>query len=581
MGRILYGDLDLTKAPFRVHVDGQDLGSAELRYLEAMSRLSDGAIVLDNGAPNRDLSLQVMVLAADPVAAHDAIELLVREANKPRNTLRYETKGPFGAPAILDTFAAELEFDHAPGKRLAGVYQFALTMPALPFARSVDPFTVTGVTSTGTTTTTINSASSTTGWSAFGGPLLSGGGEVAVNVPIGNSPGEYGLLYEPGSPVDASAFPLLVLKWQAGGNVYVGSRTPVVKVDGVPLSVVSSTGHASDQIWTTYVLSDASIASIRIEAPLFSYYGSGAGGGSFIVDNVDMTDVAPSIGTAKQKVTALPIPGSARTPATIKVSHETAGLGDTIVYTAPALGSGYVPTLSVWATTSDDGDDAANVSGMYWSVGALGETFEIPARLLPRGPHQLLARMKRGSGTGATRFTVTVSTIIGGVELGVDEQSFRMPLTSTAYKLVSLGAWSLPTLNLPETSAANVRVKIASSDGAILDDAWLFYLPDDNTAQLSTVNCGSGTPATGGPSNRLWLSAADVDRPYPACYVGTTVDGEDSHAPQVTDCNWSEHILTAGDNLAFIVTSGANDALVEVEGYARWRTPHPVDGEAS
>ncbi len=261
----------------------------------------------------------------------------------------------------------------------------------------------------------------------------------------------------------------------------------------------------------------------------------------------------------------------------LSLSHETDALGDVLIYTSPALAAGYVPALSPFATSSGS-TEAGNVSGRKWTNLV---TFDVPAAMLPRGSFQLVVRSLSGSAIGRTVFTSTANTRLNGVtQAPTLTEVVSVPRTSnTAYRYVNLGSFELPPASVPETSSALVRVTIDTDSSETIDEAWLFYLPDDESAHVSQIQCGTGTPSAGGPASRVWLDSPSVEREYPAAYIGTAEDRADAVSPSGVPSNWDEHRMVAGENLVFAVTPGALDALVSVTGYAAWHT-HPADPAA-
>lgn len=583
--RVVFGDLDLTDYPYSILMDEGDDGVAQNAYQSIDTELRDGTIVSRTHTENREVTRVVMVEGSDLLEVAESTAALARECEKPLNTLALDPGDGYGPPKVYETFTAQIAEVALPGGDNANVRLFQVTWPALPFARSVDPFTVTGVTSTGTTTTTVNDASSATGWSALLGTFGSGGGEVTVTVDSTNQTpsAQPSLVLTPGSPVDMAAFPFFVIKWRIPYPLGTFDPAPAVYADGSPLGRVASTYDNATGFYTsTYSCPDASVASLRIQSGrVTSYSGGGITTGTFNVTEVSKSDVAPSASTKRQKVTAAEIPGSARTPASLSVSHASSALGNVLVYTCPELATGYTPALSTWVLTAGT-TVSGTISGSEFSATSSAR-FEVPARTLPAGEYQLIAHARRNSSAspGPVTFTSSCQVFVGGVAVDpiqsrITVHSLANVAATTPRGYISLGSFTLPPTDLPEGTAATVRVTIDDDLSlAAYDEAWLFYMPDDGSTALSQVDCSTGTPAAGGPSNRLWLQAADVDYPYPRALVGTQADFSDARGVSGLVSNWSEHNVPAGPNFAFVVTPGAEDAVTEWSGYARWHT-HPA-----
>lgn len=586
-----FGALDWSPAAqvddVQVRVFGLRRGKAVPVVQVVESLIQDGGLERVERFENRDQQVILAIDASDSRALAEYESTLFREVQKVRNELRYTPPDGFAPAGVFDVLWADLTFADNDtlwdlDEVLRGRRNYVLTLRCLPFARSVDPFTVTGVTSTGTTTTTVNDASSTTGWTALGGTLGSTGSEVTVPVDSLNQTivDQPSLVLTPASPIDMAAFPFFVITWRVPSPLGPFDNGPYVYADGSPLSRVATRyDSTADRYVSTYSCPDASVAVLRIQSPRVSSYVGGTTTGTFRVDTVEKTDVAPMASTKRQKVTVCEVPGSARTPAALSVSHASSALGNVLVYTCPELASGYVPALSTWATAAGSTVEGT-ISGQEFSVSST-DRFSVPARTLPSGEFELLVRARRTSGsTTVTTFTATCQVSVGGVE--VDPAQSRVTVHSVGAlaagdgNYLSLGSFTLPPVDLPAGSAASILIAIDADEAlTVYDEAWLFYMPDDGSAALSQVPCSTGTPAAGGPSSRLWLQPASVDHPYPRALVGTQADQSDARGVSGAASNWSEHNVPAGPNFAFVVTPGAEDAVTEWSGYARWHT-HPA-----
>lgn len=580
--RVVFGDLDLTDYPFSILMDEGDDGVAENVYVSLDTELRDGALVSKTSTENREVTRVVMVEGSDLLAVAEATAALARECEKPLNTLQLDPGDGFAPPKVYETFTAQIVERAVPGAEAANLRLFEVTWPALPFARSVDPFTVTGVTSTGTTTTVVNDASSTTGWTNDAGVApSSGSGEVWVEQEIGAFAPRASLFYQPASPIDMTGLPYLAVRWRVTDGAGPFSMNPIVYADGLELPHIStqgdSTGGTNRYYVSTYACSDTSVAQLQIKSVATTGYIDGATVGYFRVDEVRKTNVAPMSGTLRQKLVNVEVPGSARCPMSLSVAHASSPLGDAMVYTSPALRAGYNPALSAWATTLGS-TRTSNISGKGWSLTGSGVSFDVPTSFLPRGSFQLVGRLQKGTGAAERTFTATCDVRFGATVVSGSSRTqttYAANLPASVNQTVELGSFTLPTADVPDGSAAVVRVNILADATAELDEAWLFYLPDDGSSHLSIVPCGIGTVAAGGPSSKLWLDAASVERPYPAAFIGAAADKSDARAPTEALTNWDEHLFPAGENLIFVVTPDALDALVTGEGYARWHT-HPA-----
>jgi hypothetical protein len=92
--------------------------------------------------------------------------------------------------------------------------------------------------------------------------------------------------------------------------------------------------------------------------------------------------------------------------------------------------------------------------------------------------------------------------------------------------------------------------------------------------RLTVADCGTGTPAAGGISNRLKISAPSITQPYGSIMMATAADWSDAYIPGSTAvlCDQVGHRFDADGSLIFTVTSNVTDASVSLEHYPRWHT---------
>jgi hypothetical protein len=103
----------------------------------------------------------------------------------------------------------------------------------------------------------------------------------------------------------------------------------------------------------------------------------------------------------------------------------------------------------------------------------------------------------------------------------------------------------------------------------VIDEAWLFNIEGGN---LTQVAAGSGTPAAGGPSNRVWLDAPYVDVPNPAVYLGTEEDRSDSfHAGPEMD-SIAVHRFVPPLMFVHSVTTKSVASVIELNHHPRFHT---------
>ncbi|MAE64161.1 MAG: hypothetical protein CMJ18_07780 [Phycisphaeraceae bacterium] len=577
--RITFGDLDLTAYPFSILIDEGDDGVAVNVYQDMISALRDGRIVTSNTTDNREVTRTVMVEGSDLRDVDESAALLARECEKSRNILTLDPGDGYAASAVYETFRAQIVERRSRAMDEAAVRLFDITWPALPFARSVEPFTAAGVTSGAVpTTVTINDATARTGWHQQdrpGGALTDAfdqsGSEVSIGILRGYTSESPALVYRPATPVDMSDTPFLTVRWrfnpEMGVYSYYGSQS---RADGTIMPNLGLKQFPESQ-WngpfeTTYLCSDTSVTEFRLEPPAASTYQGASPSGTFYIDKIVRSNQAPFTGTLRQKSVTIDVPGSARTPASLEVSHATSGLGNVLVYTSPTLSLTSSPALSPY-TQSSTADEPAYVSGRRWN--AASRTFVVPVSALGRGPHQIVMRADEAN------WVVSAALLVDGFAVGTTvvgrASSVLLAADSAGMPIYSLGSMTLPPHEVPEGSSATVQISVQRPDlsgsDPRVDEVWAFPMPDDGTAHLSAIAVGT--------RKRVWLDAPTVDRPNPACYVGNAVDRTDSFGVDGALSNWDEHYFTGGSNQVFVVTSTALDAQVELEGHARWLT-HPA-----
>lgn len=571
-----FGDLDFSPAAqhgeVTVEVHGLQRGKHTRITAVADSLIQDGSIERVVRDDNRDVQLILCLDGSDSEALAQYEATLFREVNRGRNEFRWTPPDGFGATAVFDVLWADLAFadegnvwdlDEIRGRR-----NYVLTMRCLPFARSVEPFTVAGVTSGATpTTVVINDGSSLTGWSGGGytGGVTSDGNHVSIEVKTGFNQDNGRLFYTPATPIDMTGTPYLSVTYRTDGVGAYDYATLGVIADGAPLARVAAAyvgGAGSYGYYTlTYSCPDLSVGLLEIDPYYFSGHGDTTTG-LFQIDKIERTNQAPSTGTLRQKMVSADVPGSARTPASLEVAHATSGLGNVLVYNSASGATGYSPPLSRYRTDSP-GNDSTTVSGKRGT----GGSYSIPAALLPAGLYQLVIR-RQTTGTSSASAALQV----GGVDVGAAASGSKavelMADDGTGYNIQSLGTFNLPPHEVPAGTSASVRLTLTSASGTgQVDEAWLFHMPDDGSAHLSAIPAGT--------NKRVWLDAPTIDRPYPMAYVGNAADRSDSYGVNGATSNWDEHVFPAGSNEVFVVTTTALDAQVELEGFAHWLT-HPA-----
>lgn len=598
-----FGTLDWSPSaqvgPVGVRVYGLRRGRTVPVVSVVDSLIQDGAIEQVERYDNRDTQVLLAIDAPDALALAEYESALFRECQKPRTELSWTPPDAFGPTGVFDVLWADCAFldedatwDLDEVKR--GRRNYVVTFRCLPFARSVDPFTVTGFTNppAAPITTTVDDGTSATGWSAVylnGGAApapVSTGGRISFDSgqysPGGNNLASNVIAVRTGA-IDMSATTYLSIDSRVDFNTTGGSGGFLLGggiemyADGALLTRISTVTSPADStmIRSTFVCPDTSVNEIRVNPNIYTTWATlpTSYQATVLLDNLIKTNQAPAASTTgREKVVEVQVPGSARCPMTLQVSHATSSLGDVLVYSSPALVDGYVPNIMQWATSTRT-TDASTVSGSRITT-STGRSFDVPTRFLPEGTFQVVARMRRTSGGTSQPHSVSAVTRVGGVDVGPAQVETTPPLLiDSTWRLYSLGALHLPPTQVSPMSSGVVRVTVTAgvTDGDI-DEVWLFHLPDDNSAHLSMLACGTAAPSAGGSSNRVWLEAPTVTRPFPRALVGYSADQSDARQVDGATSAWDEHTFTAGTNQVFVVTTDAVDALVTGQGYATWLT---------
>lgn len=597
---LTWGDLDwspqaqpsLASGEVRVDVYSVKRGRPVPVVEAVASLLQDGALERITRHENRDLTVLLCLHGIDgaKMAAYEAA--IYRQCQDEISALLYTPADGFGAPAIFDVVWADAAPAEADDWDLAEVLwgrrNYEVTFRALPFARSVNPFLLEGATSAAApATTVIDTGASAAGWSASidGVAVTSVNGAIRMPVSMRRST-TYSTQYHDRDGrarrtglVDMSTTPYLSVDWKIESSPGGTVRPLKAYADGSELTRLSTVNSpdVAGYSRTLFLCPDPSVTVFEFEPDISVYNG----GSSFptvtaLFDNVTKTNQGPTLGTRRQKVATVEVPGSARTPGSLQISHLTSTLGMVLAYTCPELANGYVPALSLYGVSSTSSDSTL-ISG---SSRTSSQTYDVPASSLPPGPYQLIVKVRRNvTSSASTKITAVASTRVNGVDLAPTQtRSLDVtlpPSGSPNWRFITVGSFVLPPTAVPEGSSALVRIALSLGSSATeVDEAWLFYLPDDGSAHLSMIDCGTGSPATGGSSSRLWLDAATPALPYPAAYVGTQADRSDARGVDGTVAIWDEHQFPPGSNQIFVVTTNALDALVQLGGWARWLT-HP------
>lgn len=577
---LTYGSLVLTSSPYMVEY-GMDTGAPANEADPQPFLLQDGEQVLSSRSSNRTLTFNVLIEASSLSALATYEANLVAETERVQNTLTVDW-GDSSPAAVYEVFRASVALVRDDSWELARMRRYSVTVQALPFPRSSAQFTSVGTAPGGATTTTLDTMGATTGWTG----LIDGVPATVTNTvgpPTTNSVSATVSGYVAHSFVLRKTFAAttsttnrLVVDWKLTG---VGGGYVGLSADGDGVSLpkyAEGPSPTSGYTRTWFTVAASSLAATTFT--LQTQYAT-AGTKTFAIDNVAVTNVAPSFGTGRQQIRSVTVPGAVRTQASLAIESATSALGDgTIVYVYPGgtATAGYSPSLRQFRSSGNSvSTDATKVSGSTEPLNGSAVQFDIPIGLFPQGMYLLVGRV---STAGTPTITYQAKTIIGGTSVAFFSYTKTLAATS-GYQNVVIGRLNLPTVDLDAGAAAaavTMSLTVQASSATTYDEMWLF---GTSFGQLTMLDCGTGSGAVGGAARRLWLEPASVSTPRPTIRMGYSADRSDSYYPpslmtagsQVGYC-WQAPILNPPQVNVLTVTPNATDAAVSLSGYARWHT---------
>ena len=567
---------------FDVPPNGVTMGNPEAVIRELRSSLIDGDFVTTDRNGNREPSFQVRITASDSVGLAFGEKLLADRIGR-AGSLAFSPHDGFAAKSVYRVFTSSLrwEFDDVDELLLRRVYTLRLICHPFAFSESEVVEVATEVAPAVPSTIVVDDCSTTTDWTSPGSiSAASGRITVGSSSPVSTRmSGEHTVSKHYLSATrtiaatDYSGTPFLTFEIrQSTGQGYDNIRalvdgTELIKVADIMVS--NSSGIKTSRL--TYRCADTSLTTIKFEMFAESYSLDGVSSASFDINDVSRSNVGPArSSTGLQTLRQTVVTGSARTAASIEISHPTAGLGDVLLYTSEELANGYDPALSRWATGLTD--STATVSG---KIGDTSRTHLVPSSMLPDGGYVLLARVRAYQAQPAF-FQATVSAVAGGGELGAQ----LLPkvdgiLLADGWMIVSLGVTTLPvSAKIARSSGASTKIHVNEGNGQI-DEVWAYHLGEGSS--LTQVACGTGTPTLGTIHNNLFLDAPNIDNGgLGTIAVGTQPERTDAFDPGYPSVvSWGSHPARPPVLLAHLVTTGAADARMVLRHRPAW---HGVAG---
>jgi hypothetical protein len=579
--------IDKNGSPFGVELlaEGTDFGSPEPVEVVLNSLLQDGDLVVHTRDGNREQALRIIIKAPDSAALAQGEAALMAELGK-RNTLTYTPPDRWGPPTVFDVVTSSLQQipdDLAEVRRSERHY--SVRVVSAPFGRSQEEVTAAALAASGTTTTLVNDGSATTNWTGAinGGAVSPTVDSGAVKVTNGAAvTGTVVASLTLTTSITTSSTKLLVVDWKP--ESMKGDPGLRAYGDGVELERMGDAASPTagfTRSW--FYVAASSIAVLRLDSTSdipAAWVGSNpAAVRSLYVDNINRTDIRPSLGTARQLLRSVEVAGSARTQGSLAIEHETSALGDVYAYVYPDTPDvlGYSPPLRQYRVAGGPTvtPDSSLVSGAREDLTTGTATFDIPVRNLPQGTYILAVRTNTGGLLSPTpQLNWTVSTRLNGTTLGpVESGSWPITSSTLAYFLWPVAHVMLPTVDMDtgaSTAVVRVTLSITAPAAVDFDEAWLF---NTQIGQLLQVSCGTGSPASGGPARRLFIEPPTLIRPLPAIRIGHAADRSDAYSPTGNAiASWMVPEFEPPRVNVFTVTTNALDAAVTLRHFPRWHT---------
>lgn len=547
-----------------VMADDTSWGNPQARSTTVYSMLSAGSVVARDSDDNRTIVLRVSVTAPSVAGLELGEAALMAACNRP-TLLSWLPPQSDASRSVFEVVDSSLEFLFDDLDELRFTRTWRITITALPYVRAENETTSPAVPSAAAVV--IDSGSSTTNWTSGHGVVSTVAGAVVSTYPAGT---QVGLFYGTRltrvfpTPINTTTNKYLAFDWKASVPPY-----HTVRVNGDPsnnLAEVRRDPLAGGYSRSYYRL-PADVTQLT-SALLDVIHGSGnTGSATLSIDQMQVMQALPMIGTGRQQIRTIQTGGSAPTSGSIDVVHATSGLAEVIVYTYETQG-GYQPALSPWRTTAGTFiADGNALAGGFWDLSTTPYRASVPVDALPHGEAFLMIRA-HNTAIGSCIFDYAAySEVVPGEVLGQEGGQFTHYFEAAnvpRFILVPVPL-NLPTLPMGPSGRVAIDVARFTAGGAgttYIQESWLF-----NTAgSLSIVNVGT--------RKRLSLRAPSLDEPQGAMWTGNAADESDwySVSSLATSRPPGGHILKPGINNVYTATTGAVDASVSATHFDRGHT---------
>lgn len=546
-----------------VESDDTTWGNPQAKSTTLYSMLSAGSLVSRDPDDNRSPVVRVKVSASGPEGLELGEAALMAVCNKP-TTLEWLPPQTGAIKAVFDVVDSSLEFlfDDLDEMRMTRTWR--VSMSALPYARdehlTVSPAVpfVAG--------TVVDSGSSTTNWTASrpAGASMSvvSGAITSTYDPSLIQGGYYGtnLNRAFATPLDVSVSRYFAVDWKASVPSYHGF---LVNGSG-GLTEVRRDPLAGGFVRSYYQVPASMTSVSRFDFGIVHAV-QPSGSATLSVDQVQVMQALPMIGTARHQLRTIDVGGSAPTQGTIQVTHPSSGLGECIVYSYESQG-GYQPVLSPYRILSGEFfADASAVNNGYWDLTST-HRWAIPVDALPHGEAVLMFRA-HNTEVGPCTFDWTAFSEMGGGVLGQVSGSFThtFEVANDPQMVIVPVTMDLPTVPMGPSGIISLDVRrqaIGGPGASYMHEAWLF----------STK--GSLNIVFAGPRRNLIVRAPSLDEPHGSMWCGDTADGSDWYSVSGEATSRQHHTLKPGINNVYTLTATALDAQVSATHFNRHHT-HP------
>lgn len=617
--RFIYGDLDLTDAPFMVEF-GLDLGNAQAVTAVIDSLLTDGELISGERDSNREISLTVLVEGSDLAALADAEALLVAQARKQRNTLTVEPGDDIGPTTVFDTFRAQVEWQRDDDFERSNLRRFVLTIPALPFTHSANKILDVSTSPPGSGAGTVfYSAESTTGWAGFTGGYQDQAPSFSVDTSVKNegtgsvrsllteweegatfppSPSMPGGFYTPHGGRSRDEVTGLSLDTGTGGYVSVAIRfDPVYNLSRLEKVWQSTTAG----VWVEVT----NWAAIKYESNGFVHYRWQVDAGQTILgfrfqafhersgqwsdqtrpyvwyDDFKFVDTAT---TEQQIIKNITVEGSARTVGSLRIESgtESVALGQVLVATVPteAIPAGFSPETRPYVTQGNLTPDPDAQGGAYYlphpttyNTGSGYPIFDVPVRMLSPGAYTVVNLVQTDNDPVTTGVQAQLNidgTLTGSIQTA--EVNAIPPFSATAeWQFVTVGTLILPPVpmeNADLTTAVRLTFKGDPLANCYLIPAW--SVGGRPVADFSIIDCGTGLPAADGPSSFLWIDSPDANQPQGGYWRGPASDRLNARSAWPDAIAPGIHAFPPGEITAFLAVTASQAPTLALEYFPAW-----------